>query len=239
MSTRLDTYDDVEFSRSLGVDFYRGRFLWKPVFQHDEIPANRLTIVRALSKLQEPDIPMEELEEIISQDLALSYKVQRWVNSANTGLKANVTSVSHAVRIAGVRRIKSWASAMLLSAIDDKPSELMRGSLIRARMSELLAATLNRKETDSYFTAGLFSALDALLDCPLEQAIKDLPLSPEIQLGLLAGGGPIGQTLDCTLAYERGDWDHVRAYGFDQGVALERIRDCYLDAIGWSEEILK
>jgi EAL and modified HD-GYP domain-containing signal transduction protein len=235
---KLDTYDDVEFSKSLGADFYRGRFLWKPAVKQDEVPANRLTMVRALSKLQDPDMSMDELEEVISQDVALSYKVLRYVNSAAVALASDVTSIGHAVRLVGVRRLKSWASVLLLSSVEDKPLELMRTSLIRGRMCELLATSLRHSEADSFFTAGLLSALDALLDCPMKQAVKDLPLSRDIEMGILEGSGAIGQALHCTLAYEWGAWDDVRAYGASEGISVDRMRDCYMDAIHWSDGVL-
>jgi EAL and modified HD-GYP domain-containing signal transduction protein len=238
LSSNLDTMDDVEFAKMLGVDFYRGRFLWKPAASNSEIPANRLALVRTLSTLQNPDISMDELEQIISQDVALSYRVLQYVNSAGTGLTTNITSVGHAVRLSGVRRLKSWASALALSAIDDKPPELMKVSLIRGHMCELIAGRLRKPEPDSYFTAGLLSSLDALLDCPMEAALKDLSLSPDVLNALLGGAGPIGEVLQCTLALERGDWEKVQAYGVSLAVSRDSIRDSYVDAIAWSDEIL-
>ena len=84
------------------------------------------------------------------------------------------------------------------------------------------------------FSAGLLSVLDALLDIPIEEALGDLPLADNAKAGIIDRSGAIGQALRCTVAYERVDWDEVQFYGLAQGP----IRDCYMDAVAWSRQLL-
>ena len=232
-ATRVDTHDDLEYCKSLEFDFYQGQFLFKPAAKRKSIPVNRMNMIRLLSKLHDPKIPMPEIEKLVSQDVALSFKILRYANSAGAGLQREVNSAGHAVRLIGMKTVKAWSSALLLSSVDDKPRELMTSGLVRARMCELLGGSLETAKEESFLSAGLLSVLDALLDCPMEQAIAELPLSEEIKIALIKGDGPIGQALHCAIAYERADWDGVRFYGQHSS----SIRAKYMSAIEWARKL--
>jgi EAL and modified HD-GYP domain-containing signal transduction protein len=100
-------------------------------------------------------------------------------------------------------------------------------------MCELLSESLKDAEKDSFLSAGLLSVLDALLDCPMEKALSELPLSDDIKAALINGAGSIGQALSCTIAYERADWNNVRFFGLDPA----SVRAKYMTAIGWSRKL--
>ena len=85
-------------------------------------------------------------------------------------------------------------------------------------------------DPDRYFTVGLFSALDALLERPLEHLLGELPLGDEVNSALLRHEGPMGATLACVLAYERAAWNEVRLVG----VRGDDILAAYLDAVEWA-----
>ena len=130
--------------------------------------------------------------------------------------------------------LANWTSVFLLSSVEDKPRELMSVALIRARMCERLAEAVKKPDTDAFMlNAGLFSVLDALLDCSIEQATAKLPLSDEVKAGLIKQTGAIGQTLRCTIAYEQGKWDDVQYYGLSPAA----IREIYMEAISWSRQL--
>ncbi|HEX4997700.1 MAG TPA: HDOD domain-containing protein [Terriglobia bacterium] len=234
LATNVDTYDDFEFCKSLNFDFYQGVFLCKPARQKGDIAVNRLAMVHLLSKLQKPNIDMAELEQVISQDVALSYRLLRFSNSAATGLRREVTSIGHALRMAGMDRIRVWASALLLSSVDDKPKELMNTAFVRGKMCEGLAALLKVPEKEPYMFTGFLSVLDALLDCPMAQALEELPLADEVRGALLAHEGRIGQALRCSIAYERAEWEDVQFYGLSSA----QIRDTYLNALTWARQLM-
>jgi Predicted signal transduction protein containing EAL and modified HD-GYP domains len=234
LADKVDTYDDLEFCKTLDFDLYTGRFLAKPAAQkNDALPVNRLAMLRLLAKLREPEITMQELDKLISQDLTLSYKLLVHANSGAVSLPQKVNSVSHALRLLGMNVLANWTSVLLLSSVEDKPRELMSMALIRARMCERLAEAVKKPDTDSFMLAGLFSVLDALLDCSMEQAISNLPLSDDVKAGLTKHTGAIGQTLRCTIAYEQGKWDDVQYYGLSPAA----IREIYMEAIAWSRQL--
>jgi len=233
LAGNVDTYDDLEFCRSLDFDFYQGTFLSKPAAAKKELPVGRRTIVLLLSKLQNPEIPVTELEQAISLDVTISFKLLRYANSAAVALPRSVSSIGHAVRLVGTDLLRTWSSALLLSTIDDKPRELMTVALVRSRMCDLLAQSIKSSQRESFSSAGLLSVLDALLDCPMAQVMAELPLTAEIRNAITDRTGPIGQALRCVVAYENSDWDEVQFYG----ISAATIRDHYMEAIAWARQL--
>lgn len=227
------TYDDLEFSRSLAFDLYQGQFLCKMARPTSDLSLNRLAMIRVVSKLQDPELKMADLEKLISQDVALSYRLLRYINSFAVALRSEITSVGHAVRMVGIERLKTWTAALLLAAVDDKPRELTTVALVRARMCERLAEAVNSRQKESFFFAGLLSVLEALLDCPMETALADLSLSDGIRKALIEQSGPMGEAVRCAIAYEQPDWGGVQF----QGLSLAQIRDSYLEAISWATQL--
>ncbi len=229
----VNTYDDLEYCKTLGFDLYQGRFIARSAAQEEkQIPVNRLAMMRVLTQLQDPELPMPEVEKTISLDAALSYKLLSYANSAAVALPRSVSSVGHAVRLIGTEMLRKWASVLLLSTVDDKPRELMTISLVRARMCERLSEFVKNAEKESFFSAGLLSVIDALLDCPMEKAVAQLPLIDAVKSALIHRTGTVGQALRCTVAYENADWDNVEFYG----MAAAPIRDIYMDAIAWTRK---
>jgi EAL and modified HD-GYP domain-containing signal transduction protein len=229
----VDTYDDLEFCKALEFDFFQGHFLCKPSSQKQTVPVNRVTMLRLLSRLQDSEIEIPEVEKMVSQDVTLSYRLLRYANSASVALPRSVSSIGHAVRLIGLEMLKTWASALLLSTVEDKPRELMTIALVRARMCELLSHSIPKAQGDAFLSAGLLSVLDALLDCSMEKAVGELPLAHDIKSALVSGTGQIGQALRCTIAYEQANWDDVQFYGLAAGP----IREKYLEAIAWSRRL--
>ena len=215
LAEKVETREEFDFCKQLGFEYFQGFFYCKPrIFSRPRIAQNRVAVSRLLASLHQPRIQTRDIEKIVGEDLSLSYQLLRYVNSAALSLPREVESIGHAVRMVGTEHIRRLASLMMLATVDDKPMELLTTSLVRARMCELLAQRQNYANTDAHFTVGMFSTLDAFLDCPLPEALTYLPLSDEILAALLHYDGTLGSVLERVLTYETGDWaalDKLRA----------------------------
>jgi EAL and modified HD-GYP domain-containing signal transduction protein len=100
-------------------------------------------------------------------------------------------------------------------------------------MCELLSESVKGAEKESFLSAGMLSVIDALLDCPMEKALSELPLADDIKAALIDGSGPIGKALTCAIAYERADWNNVRF----NGLAPAAVRAQYMTAIAWARKL--
>ena len=217
-----------------GFEYFQGYFFCKPQFMEGvKLSGNRMAIVLLLAKLQDPDIKMEDLEELVENDLSLSLKLLRFVNSASVGLPRVVNSIGQAVGMVGTDRMRQWASLLILANNSGKPSELMRIALIRGRMCQGLSR-LQGESASQGFTVGLFSVLDAYFDCEMKQLLADLPLASDILLALTERQGCLGEILACVISYERGEWNQVESSRFEPQV----LRHEYFLSAEWAQEVM-
>lgn len=233
LAEKVETHDDYEFARELGFDYFQGYFLCRPkIITGHSIPTNKLAVLRLLAKLQDPETTIKPLADLISQDISLSYKLLRSLNSAYYGLSKPIESIHHAIVYLGLQQIKRWVSLITLSSIPDKPSHLMVVATTRAKMCESLGEILGENK-ESCFTVGLFSVLDALMDTPMKKALANIPLTPDISQALLKHEGTLGRILDGVLAYEQGQWEKVD----NLNIAPKQLTESYINSVSWAEEI--
>lgn len=228
------TFADFERCRTAGFDLFQGQFLSKPqIVAGGRLPADGITRMRLLAAINDATGDVDELEEIICQDVALSYKLLHYVNSAMFALPHTVESIGHAVMLLGQRWVRTWANMVVMAGVSDKPQAIFNTAVVRGKMCELLGRELDSDRIEGFFTVGLLSALDALMDRPMDEIVADLPLAPKLADALIDRGGEMGSALSCTLAYERSAWDAVGCKGLD----AERIRDVYIAALHWAAEL--
>ena len=234
LATKVATPEEFTYCKDLGFTYFQGPFCCQPdVVTGQRSPTNRLAILHLLGALQDPDVDFDTLETLISQDVSLSYKVLRLINSAFFGLKKNVTSIRQALLLLGLKFITTWTSLLVLSGLNDKPHELLTTALVRAKMCEGLAQAMGRDDTDSFFLVGLFSVLDALLDQPMPEVLQALPLAADPMQALLHGQGVLGSILRNVVAYEQGNWEEITWPDVDH----RAVMDAYLVAIAWATDI--
>ncbi|MCW8899902.1 MAG: HDOD domain-containing protein [Gammaproteobacteria bacterium] len=235
LAEKVETQEEYELCKELGFDYFQGYFFCKPkIVESQRAPANRMTIVNILAQLQDPDVQIEKLEELISQDLALSYRLLKYINSAAFALQREIDSVHHAIVMLGLNTIRNLANLMLLSKIDDKPHDLLVLAIIRARMCEELGSNIDIKMKDIFFTAGLFSVIDALMENSMEEIVSQLPLSTILKDALLKQEGIVGEALKCCIAFERADWENIQFQKLDEIT----IQKAYFDAVIWSNNAM-
>jgi c-di-GMP phosphodiesterase len=85
----------------------------------------------------------------------------------------------------------------------------------------------------------LFSLLDALLDCPMEEALADLPIAQEIKSALLGEQNVLRGALDVIVAYERGDWDQFKHSASTIKLDEDSFPSIYASAIEWATKIFQ
>lgn len=236
LAEKVETREQFDLCMRAGFDYFQGFFLCRPnLISGHKIPSSRLVLMQLLAKLQDPDVGFEELEHILAQDAILGYKLLRLTNSAYYGIRSEIKSIRQAMTLLGLEKLRSWLTLILLAEKQDKPRELTIVAMLRARMSELLALNAKLSEPEAYFLAGLLSALDAIMDTPLEELLENIRLSLEVKEGLLEGKGLIGQAINCVLAYERAEWEKVAFLHLNSDL----IRDIYLQSLHWVETMRK
>lgn len=233
IAEKVETREDFEQCRDLGFDYFQGYFLSRPnIVQGRQLPPNRLAVLQLLARLQDPQAGPGDIERLVAQDVALSYKLLRYINSAFFALPKKIESIRQAVVYLGTRAIRTWVSLLVVAGLDDKPAALVNQAMQRARMCELLAQRARCPQPEAFFTVGLFSLLEALIDAPLETILDSLPFTDDIRNALLRQEGLYGEALTCAIAYEHGRFAGARF----QRLGPTDMTDAYLAATYWADQ---
>jgi EAL and modified HD-GYP domain-containing signal transduction protein len=237
LAERVETPDQFTACAAMGFEWFQGFFLARPSLvrgvRRRRTP-HELSALRLLALLERTDSNLDEVLEALSRDPALSYRLLLVINSAAFGLRRRVESLRQALVMLGLRRVHGWVTLMLLGGLSDRPPELLATALLRARMCELLGERLDPGRGPSYFTTGLLSLLDVMLDAPWAEITPHLPLSAEVLAATTAREGRIGDLLTAVVHYERCEWPRVHA----PGLRAADFRQAYLAAIEWTQHLL-
>jgi c-di-GMP-related signal transduction protein len=244
LAEKVETHEEFEWARQSGYDYFQGYFFARPVMvRGQKIPAVKLHCLRLLQEAQRPELDFERLEMLILEDVSLSYQLLRYVNSPLFALTSTIRSIRQALMFFGETELRKWiVLATLTRTAEDKPSELIRHSLVRARFCESVARLSKTGLEQSAFLTGLFSLLDALIDRPLEETLSQMGLAPEIA-AVLRGGAPESDPLaslyQLARAYEVADWQRVEEIGGQIGVHVANLGEVYCAAAGWAQQVME
>jgi EAL and modified HD-GYP domain-containing signal transduction protein len=230
LAEKVETHEQLAACRDMGFDLFQGYVLCKPqVMSERSLAPASLGRLRMISEVLDPTVEFEELVEIVGRDLALSYKLLRYVNSALCGLRRTLDSVHGTLTVLGIEAVRRWVTLILLASREEAPSALLVLGLTRARMCELLAPE-GSGEGPALFMTGMFSVLDAIMHAPLDVLLEQLPLEQSIADALLRRAGDKGAVLDAVLAFEQGRVaDAVAALG--ARIGPEELQGAYDGAV--------
>jgi c-di-GMP phosphodiesterase len=229
------TIEQFEQATQLGFDGFQGDFLQRPEqFQSQRAPRNGFATLRLVATLQNPDCTMREVEQLLSQDLSMSYRVLRCINSSYYGLAQKVDSIRQALVLLGMDNLRQLCTLAAMQQLENRPPSLFVTAMARAHMCEQLARLAGQTPGAPFFITGLFSMLDVLMGLPMAKIVDELPLAPAIENALVAGEGDAGAALACAKAYESATWIHARY----RDIAPHLIRAAYLDAVYGAEQAL-
>lgn len=244
LAEKVETHEEFEWAREAGYDYFQGYFFARPVMMRGrQIPTAKLHCLRLLQEAQRPELNFKRLEALILQDVSLSYQLLRYVNSPLFSLPSSIRSIRQALLFFGESELRKWiALATLANTADNKPSELIRHSLVRARFCELLARLAKTGLEQSAFLTGLFSLLDALIDRPLEEMLTEMSLAPDIAAvlrGEASKSDPLMAIYGLALAYEVAEWQRVEELALQLRLAVAGLGEEYCAAAGWAQQVLE
>jgi len=239
LAEKIETVAQFEKATSLGFTYFQGFFFGKPVTQGArEVPGHRLGHLRLLRALHDPNLTVIQLEELIKHDALLCYRVLRTVNSAGFAQQMKIESIRQALVLLGIDTVRRWAALWVLAGLSaEAHPELVTMSTVRARCCELLAQTTRGPDYAAEgFLLGMCSLLDAILQRPMEVILGELPLPDEIMAALSGAENQSRSLLDCTVAYERGEFDRCLYLAGRAGLDPKQLPIAHRDALRWAAD---
>ncbi|HWQ71732.1 MAG TPA: HDOD domain-containing protein [Desulfitobacteriaceae bacterium] len=236
LAEKIETREEYKQAAEMGYSLFQGYFFSKPaVVRSKEVVMLNINLLAILEELSSPEPSYATIAKIFEKDLGLSYKLLKLANSVYMGAKNKIKSIPHALSFIGINEIYQWISLMLLKDIQNvENAELVKQSLIRGKLMELLASELHPNEKDSaFYFAGIFSSIDVLLNSPMEQVLKGLPLAVNVKNALLGSDNEQRRLLNFVMCWEKARWEEAA----DHYPMTNKFMNLYIEALKWAKKL--
>ncbi|RZM80326.1 EAL domain-containing protein [Pseudoalteromonas rubra] len=239
VAEKVETHEQYQQALELGFSYFQGFFFAKPeVVQSKTLPPSEMALAELLYETSSVDVDLKRITQVFERDVNLSYKLLRYSNSAAFKRRAEISTIKQALVVLGNQELKKFLSLLFASQVSsEKPLELVRLSLTRARFAELLAIKHHKlKDTGMAFLAGMMSLMDAILDESMESVMSKLPLAIEIKDALLKQEGTLASYLALIKQYEQADWQGANEAAKQLALDPDLLPDYYHEALQWCDQ---
>ncbi|MBT9614164.1 MAG: EAL domain-containing protein [Burkholderiales bacterium] len=239
IAEKVETLAAFKRCKECKFDFFQGYY-----FAHPEIltakvinPAQAM-VLDILNKVRN-NADIAEIERGFKRDVALSFKLLRYINSVGFGLSCEIQSIRHALSILGYQQLYRWLTLLIVTSNEGAtPPALMKTAITRGRLTELLGQDMvDRSERDNLFIVGIFSLLDAMLEMPMDQVLEKLTLPENISDALLNRDGVYGPFLALAIACESADMALIHELATSLTLEPAKVNEAHLNALAWVEEL--
>lgn len=233
----MDTFGKLSPAETISL--FEGTFFRMPVTRGEhKVSPLKINYISLLNLIEEDDFDLTKAADIISQDTALIISLLRLANTRS--FNSEITSVRVAVSMLGQKDLTRWIQTTVIEKLcSDKPNELMRLSLLRAKFAENLAPVFGMAmRSQELFLTGLFSILDIILDCSMEEALSMVRVSGKIRTALLEHTGSLAEVLHFIVKYESAEWQEVSRQLVLKNIEIPDVSHAWVSSLQWYAKLI-
>lgn len=238
-SVNVNSHEEYEKLKSTGgYKYYEGEFFRKPVSASDtKISPLKVNYIELLNVVNKPDFDLTNAADVIGRDAALVVSLLKIANKLSRN--SEITSIKHACAMLGQKELKRWINTAVTGELcADRPSEIMRVVMLRAKFAECLAPVFGMAmDAEETFLMGLFSMLDQMLDKPLAEALDMVLLSKDVKDSLLTDDGKYSELYKFVTQYESADWAEISRTMLLKSISDKSVSESYVTALSWYHEM--
>ena len=234
-----DTETFGKLSPAETISLFEGTFFRMPVTRGEhKVSPLKINYISLLNLIEEDDFDLTKAADIISQDTALIISLLRLANTRS--FNSEITSVRVAVSMLGQKDLTRWIQTTVIEKLcSDKPNELMRLSLLRAKFAENLAPVFGMAmRSQELFLTGLFSILDIILDCSMEEALSMVRVSGKSRTALLEHTGSLAEVLHFIVKYESAEWQEVSRQLVLKNIEIPDVSHAWVSSLQWYAKLI-
>ena len=235
---QVDSQEDFDSLKKIGFDLYEGGFFRVPITQgEEEVAPLKVNYISLLNLVNDSDFDLTKAADVIGHDTALVISLLKMVNKM--AVNSEITSIRHAAAMLGQKELKKWINTAVTNELcADKPNEITRLSLLRAKFAESLAPVFEMSvHSSELFLMGLFSVLDLILDKPMKEALMMVHVSKLIENALIDDKGELAPVLDFIIQYENADWQEVSRQMLLKRIDINQVYDAYTNSLKWYRDL--
>ncbi len=236
----IDTMEDYEgLIAQGGYQLYEGKFYRVPVTKgpHEVAPL-KANYIELLNVVNNENFELTKAADVIGRDVALTLSLLKMVNRMT--VNSGISTIRHAAAMLGQKELKKWINTAVVNEMyADKPGEVTRVSMLRAKFAEFLAPAFGMQDkSDELFLMGLFSVLDVILEKPMEEALEMITVAADIREALINRSGRLAPVLEVMENYENADFSEVSRLLLLAKIDVNPVNDAYMRSLAWYRDLM-
>lgn len=244
LAEKVETESDFEACKEMGFNLFQGFFFAKATLLRGKKPQpHQMSLMRIMGLLL-GDANVSELEPLFKDNPGLTLGLLRLVNSVGIGGgRQQISSLRQAIVVLGQKQLLRWVQLLLYAAPDGNVgSSLLQQVANRARLMELLAQhipSIHHNISDQAFMTGMLSLADAVMQVPLEEVLKQIGVTENLEKAVLLREGELGKLLQLAELIEIGDFAAADPLIHGLGLSVNDFTAIQLQAMEWTNNVGK
>ena len=239
LAEKIETYSDFQHGLSIGCEYFQGYFFSRPeIIKTIAFNPSQIAVVNLWSEINKPEQDIKKITSIFEEDINLSFKLLRYVQSPIFKRDTVIQSIKQAIIVLGHQEVKRFISLLFTAQFSiGKPQALTAMALSRGRFCELMVnATMPINSQPSAFLIGLLSLIDAMVDGDLQELMDKLPLHDDMKNAIINRTGESAYFLKLCELFEKADPQNIEL--FCQQINVDHEQSCRLfqDALNWADK---
>lgn len=233
----METFEKLKAAG--GYHLYEGEFYRVPVTKgNTEITPLKVNYIALMNSVNSENFDLADAADIIGRDPALTISLLQMVNRMT--VNSGITTIRHAAAMLGQKELRKWINtAVVKEMYADKPSEITRLSLLRAKFAEYLAEPFQMlMKQEELFLMGLVSVLDVILEKPMEEALEKVKMTEEVSRALIEGEGPLANIMELIRQYENANWQEVTRLLLLADIEVSTVNALYMKSLHWYKQLM-
>ncbi len=241
LAEKVETNEEFQAALKMGFSYFQGYFFSKPeMLQSKALSPAQMTLAELLYETSKSEMDLTQITSIFERDVNLSYKLLRYSNSAVFKRRSEIETIKQALVVLGQLELKKFLSVLFTAQVSsEKPAELMRLAMTRAKFAEGIAQIHRKTDTAKAFLTGMMSLMDAILDEPMTSVMSKLPLAKDIKDALVDNQGLLAEYLSLVKCYEQAHWQEANTAIARLGLEAKSLPDAYHEAVQWANEQMR
>jgi len=238
LAEKIETYADFQHGLGIGCEYFQGYFFSRPeIIKTVAFNPSQITVVHLWSEINKTELDFKKITSIFEDDINLSFKLLRYVQSPIFKRDAVIQSIKQAVIVLGLEELKRFISLLFTAQFSTgKPQALAVMALSRGRFCELMVnATMPANSQPSAFLIGLLSLIDAMVDGDIQELMDKLPIHKDMKDAIINRKGESAYFLKLCELFENADWHNIEL--FCKQIKVDSEQSCLLfqEALNWAE----
>ena len=182
IAKHIETEEDYDRAKKVGVDYFQGYYLAKPIPLRDirSLYFMKNTVIKLYEALKRRDL--KKVAQVIEHDVGATYRLLRFVKSLYKERAQDINSVEDAISFLSLNNVANFTLALAITELfaGHEEEELIKRSLLRASLAEELAKIYAPDLEEKAYLTGLFSLTDELMGEHPQEIAKELSLDEDI-----------------------------------------------------------